>query len=95
MRCYSVYILASKRNGTLYTGVTNDLARRVYEHKEKKVHGFTELYNVNKLVYAEDFDTISDAIGREKAIKKWSRKQKLDIIERHNPNWDDLYENLN
>ncbi len=91
---YWVYILASTRNGTLYTGVTNDLTRRVCEHKEKKVSGFTEKYHVDKLVYLEEFDDIAETIAREKCIKRWKREWKLQIIEQQNPNWDDLYDSL-
>jgi len=90
VRNYYVYILASKRNGTLYIGVTNDLFRRVEEHKKKLVKGFTSKYNVNKLVYYEEFDYIEDAIYREKQLKKWRRKWKLDLIEKENPTWHDL-----
>ncbi|MEM6339026.1 MAG: GIY-YIG nuclease family protein [Pseudomonadota bacterium] len=89
-----MYILASKKNGTLYIGVTNDICRRVYEHKEKLVAGFTEKYNVSKLVYVEEFDNINEALHREKCIKKWNRKWKLRIIEEQNPDWNDLYENI-
>ena len=94
MKSYFVYILASKKNGTLYIGVTNDICRRVYEHKEKLVAGFTEKYNVSKLVYVEEFDNINEALHREKCIKKWNRKWKLRIIEEQNPDWNDLYENI-
>lgn len=94
MKSYFVYILASKKNGTLYVGVTNDICRRVYEHKEKLVAGFTEKYNVSKLVYVEEFDNINEALHREKCIKKWNRKWKLRIIEEQNPDWNDLYENI-
>ena len=87
-----VYILASERNGTLYIGVTNDLMRRVWEHREGLVEGFTRRYAVKRLVYIESFDRIEDAIAREKAMKKWNRLWKLDLIERQNPEWDDLYE---
>lgn len=94
MKSYFVYILASKKNGTLYIGVTNDICRRVYEHKEKLVAGFTEKYNVSRLVYVEEFDNINEALHREKCIKKWNRKWKLRIIEEQNPDWNDLYENI-
>jgi putative endonuclease len=90
MRMYYVYILASKKNGTLYTGVTNDIERRVYEHKHKLTPGFTSRYNVNRLVYYEEFNDIRDAIAREKQIKGWLRKKKIALIESMNPNWDDL-----
>lgn len=85
-----VYILASKRNGTLYTGVTASLQLRNYVHKNKLTDGFTKKYNVNMLVYYERFDDIKEAIHREKCIKKWYRKRKLELIEKHNPDWKDL-----
>ena len=94
MKIYWVYILSSKRNGTLYTGVTNDLLRRVYEHKHKLVDGFTKRYHVSQLVYAEEFNDINEAILREKCIKQWKRAWKLQLIEEQNPNWKDLYEDL-
>lgn len=84
----------SKRNGTLYTGVTADLVRRVYEHKNKLVEGFTKKYEVDKLGYYEAFDDITQAIQREKQIKAGSRKNKLKLIENINPNWKDLYEDI-
>lgn len=91
---YYVYILASQRNGTLYTGVTNDLIRRVWEHKYDLVKGFTMEYGVHNLVYYEQHQEIEQAILREKRIKRWKRKWKLDLIEEKNPNWDDLYESI-
>lgn len=92
MNQYYVYKLASKKNGTLYIGVKNDLIRRVYEHKEGIIEGFTKKYNVKKLVYYEIHTEIREAIKREKAMKKWLRKWKIELIEEMNPNWDDLYE---
>jgi putative endonuclease len=89
-----VYILASQRNGTLYIGITSNLIKRVWEHKNKIFKGFTSCYNVDKLVYYIVFEDINEAIKREKQIKKWNRKWKLSIIEEMNPNWDDLYDNL-
>ena len=86
--------MCSKRNGTLYIGVTNNLARRIYEHKEKFKSCFSEKYNVNKLVHVEIFDRIEDAIFREKCLKKWNRKWKIRLIEETNPEWDDLYETI-
>jgi putative endonuclease len=86
----AVYILASKRNGTLYTGVTSDLARRVWEHKSDLVEGFTQKYGVHMLVYYEWHDDMHSAITREKQIKKWNRTWKLRLIERENPGWRDL-----
>lgn len=85
------YILFSKKNGTLYVGVTSNLAKRVWEHKNKFVEGFTKQYNVDKLGYYEVFDDIQKAIEREKSLKKFGRKKKLDIIEKYNPEWIDLY----
>ena len=90
-KTYYVYILASKRNGTLYIGVTNSLVRRVYEHKEKIVKAFTQKYNVSMLVYYEEHGEIVAAIRREKQLKKWNRSWKLKLIEKHNPQWNDLY----
>lgn len=91
---YWGYILASGQNGTLYVDVTDYLVRRVYEHKEKLIDGFTKKYNVSQLVYAEEFHDINDAIYREKCIKKWNRAWKLRLIEEHNPDWRDLYESI-
>lgn len=91
---YYVYILASARNGTLYIGMTNDLVRRVYEHKQNAVPGFTRRYGVHKLVYFEQFDDPASAISREKAMKFWKRRCKLEKIEQTNPTWRDLYEDI-
>ena len=88
---YYVYILASKLGGTLYVGVTNDLVRRVFEHKSKFVPGFTRKYDVVRLVYYEQHDDIEIAIQREKRLKKWNREGKMRLIEEKNPNCDDLY----
>lgn len=85
-----VYIMASDRNGTLYIGVTTDLSRRLYEHKEGLIEGFTKQYHVHKLVYAEEHFNVEDAIRREKALKKWNRAWKLKLIEKENPEWADL-----
>jgi putative endonuclease len=94
MKTYYVYIMASQRNGTLYLGVTNDLIRRVYEHKHNLVGGFTKKYNVHQLVYYEEtFDVVS-AIQREKQLKKWNRKWKLELIEKVNLEWKDLYKDI-
>lgn len=84
------YILVSRRNGTLYTGVTSDLVRRVWAHKQDTVEGFTKRDGVHRLVYYEVHDDIQDAIQREKRIKKWNRQWKLELIEKGNPNWHDL-----
>jgi len=91
MNQYYVYIMASKRNGTLYIGVTNDLTRRVYEHKNNLVPGFTSTYKVHKLVYYEIFSDVNEALLREKRIKKWNRQWKINWIEKANPEWNDLY----
>ena len=93
-RDYFVYILASRRNGTLYTGITNDLLQRVFQHKERLVPGFTRKYNVHKLVYYEKYSDIYSAIEREKKLKKWHRQWKINLIESVNPEWKDLYDGL-
>lgn len=87
---YFVYILASKRNGTLYVGVTNDLSRRTWEHKQKQVPGFTKRHGVDILVWYEIHGDINAAIAREKQIKGWNRAWKLRLIEEHNSGWNDL-----
>ncbi len=89
-KSYWVYILASKRNGTLYIGVTNNIERRVFEHKSGLNEGFTKKYGVKQLVYFEEFNDINIAIRKEKRMKKWNRKWKLDLIESENPEWKDL-----
>jgi len=91
---YYLYILASKRNGTLYIGITNDIIRRVGEHKLKFIAGFTKKYNVALLVYYEVFNDVNEAILREKRLKKWNRDWKIRLIESINPNWDDLTDKL-
>ncbi len=91
IRSYFVYILAS-RGGVLYTGMTNDLERRVFEHKNGTLPGFTKRYNVNRLVHFEEFDQVYDAIAREKQIKAWTRKKRLDLVRSGNPKWQDLSE---
>ncbi len=91
---YFVYVLASKRNGTLYIGVTDNLIRRVYEHKNNLVEGFTMRYGVHDLVYFEEHRDINQAILREKQMKKWKREWKLNLIEKQNPNWKDLYNEI-
>jgi putative endonuclease len=87
----AVYILANNRNGTLYIGVTSDLIKRVWQHKNNVVKGFTEKYGVHQLVYYELHDTMESAIAREKLLKNWKRAWKLQLIERSNPKWRDLY----
>lgn len=91
---YYIYILASKRNGTLYIGVTGNLKKRVWEHKQNTVEGFTKKYNVHTLVFFEQTESVQSAIEREKRLKKWKRDWKLHIIEKMNPKWEDLYANL-
>ncbi len=91
---YHVYILATERNGTLYIGVTNDLVRRVYEHKDDVVKGFTKKYGVHSLVHFEAYEDPATAIQREKNLKHWVRKWKTDLIEANNPQWRDLYEQI-
>jgi putative endonuclease len=92
---FFVYILASKPNGTLYVGVTNNLARRLLEHKAKLVPGFTRKYEVDQLVYFEAFETILEARARENALKRWRRAWKVALIEKLNPHWRDLTSQLN
>ncbi len=87
-------MLCNKRNGTLYMGVTSDLIKRVYEHKNNLVDGFTKKYNVHHLIWYEIHETAKAAINREKQIKKWNRKWKLELIEKNNPEWNDLYDQL-
>jgi putative endonuclease len=91
---YYVYILASGRNGTLYIGMTNDLVRRVYEHKEGFVAGFTKQYGVKTLVYFEVLEDPESAIHREKQLKAWQRAWKIELIEKSNPYWNDLYASI-
>jgi putative endonuclease len=89
---YYIYIVTNKNNTTLYTGFTNDLCERIQQHKEQVIEGFTSRYNIDKLVYFEEFDNAYDAITREKQIKAGSRKKKIDLIERDNSEWRDLSE---
>jgi len=86
-----VYILASQKNGTLYIGVTSDLIKRIWEHRNNFVEGFTKKYNVSQLVYFEQYQDMMTAITREKQLKKWNRSWKLALIEKENPNWHDLF----
>ena len=90
----AVYILASKRNGTLYIGVTSNLVKRIWEHKNDMVEGFTKRYNVHQLVWYELHDSMESAITREKRLKSWKRKWKLELIEGSNPKWIDLYHRI-
>ncbi len=90
----AVYILASKRNGTLYIGVTSELVKRIWEHKNDMVEGFTKKYGVHSLVWYEVHESMESAIEREKQLKEWKRKWKLELIESSNPNWQDLYNTI-
>ena len=94
MKNYYIYILASKKNGTLYIGMTNDLVRRIFEHKSGSIEGFTKKYSVDKLVYLESTTDVNEAIAREKRLKKWKRQWKIDLIENSNPDWRDLSEDF-
>lgn len=93
-KSYFIYILANKRNGTLYVGVTNNLLARVHQHKEGEVKSFTKKYKINKLVYYEECTDVNAAIVREKRLKRWNRQWKLELIEKFNPHWEDLYQTL-
>lgn len=93
-KTYYIYILASRRNGTLYIGITSNLIKRIWEHKHKVVEGFTKKYSVDKLVYFEQYLDPENAIKREKRLKKYNRRWKLELIEKENPQWKDLYEDL-
>ncbi|MDP3880302.1 MAG: GIY-YIG nuclease family protein [Dehalococcoidales bacterium] len=94
MSSYYIYILASKRNGTLYVGSTSDLVRRIYEHNNNYVEGFTKKYGIHNLVYFEECDDRDAAVLRERQIKEWKRRWKLEMIEKVNPEWNDLYEQI-
>lgn len=91
---YYVYILANRRNGTLYIGITNNLVRRVYEHRNKLVQGFSQKYDLDKLVYYEEYQNSYTAIQREKNLKHYVRKWKLELIEKNNAEWNDLYDDI-
>jgi putative endonuclease len=93
MKQYCVYILTNK-SGTLYIGVTSNLQKRIWEHKNKVVEGFSKKYNVDKLIYFEQTENVMSALEREKQLKRWSRSKKIKLIEKMNPEWKDLYENL-
>ena len=93
-KTYYVYLLASQKKGTLYIGVTNNLIKRIYEHKNDLTEGFTKKYGTHKLVYFEETESINSAITREKQMKKWNRQWKINLIEESNPDWNDLYETL-
>jgi putative endonuclease len=94
MKQYYVYILSSKKNGTSYLGMTSDLVKRIYEHKQNVVDGFTQKYNIHYLVYYEVYQSVEEAILREKQMKKWNRKWKIRCIEKMNPEWKDLYDEI-
>lgn len=93
-KMYYVYILASQKNGTLYVGITSDLVKRIWQHKNEVVEGYTQKYAVKNLVYFEQYEHVDDAILREKRLKHWNRKWKLELIEKENPNWNDLYDEI-
>ncbi len=93
-KCGTIYILASRRNGTLYVGVTSDLPKRIWMHKHNLIDGFTKEHSVHRLVYVEEHDDIRDAITRERQLKKWNRAWKIRLIEEANPGWRDLYDLL-
>ena len=94
MKTYYVYVLSSQKNGTLYIGFTNNLIQRAYLHKSDQVKGFTRKYGVHNLVYFEQYNEANEAIAREKRLKKWKRSWKIELIEKTNPDWKDLYPNL-
>jgi putative endonuclease len=94
MKTYYVYILASRKDGTLYIGVTSDLRKRMYEHRQKAIEGFTKKYNVSKLMYYEHTSDVHAALQREKQLKRWERKWKEELIEKDNPEWCDLHDSL-
>ena len=91
---YYVYILASRKDGAIYVGVTNDIVRRIYEHRTKIIQGFTSKYNITRLVWFEIYEDPISAISREKELKKWKRTWKTRLIEEQNPQWNDLYESI-
>jgi len=94
MNNYYVYIMASKKYGVIYIGITSNIAKRAYEHREGLVSGFTKKYKVNKLVYVEIFNNVNEAIAREKQLKGWSRDKKIFLIETNNKDWNDLYKTI-
>ncbi len=92
---YYVYILTTRKNTSLYIGVTSNLSNRIYEHKEGLVEGYTKKYSVNKFIYAEEYDDVNEAIHREKCLKRWKRDWKVELIDKSNPEWVDLFEENN
>lgn len=94
MKTFAVYILASRRNGTLYTGMCSSLSRRIYEHREGLIAGFTRKYGIQTLVWYEHYDDMQEALLRERRIKRWQRSWKLNLIESSNPDWHDLYSEI-
>jgi len=94
MKSFYIYILASKKRGTLYIGVTSDLVRRIWEHKSHFIDGFTKKYDVTQLVYYEEHANAEEAIHREKRLKEWQRQWKIELIEHFNPEWKDLYKDI-
>ena len=94
MSGYYVYILASERNGILYIGMTSGLPKRTWEHKNEVIDGFTKKYDIKILVYYEVYDDVNEAIKREKRLKRWDRKWKLELIEKNNPQWKDMYDQI-
>jgi len=93
-KTFHVYILASKKNGFLYTGITSDLVKRIWEHRNGVMDGHTKTYSIKRLVYFEKYDDFDNAVKREKQLKKWRRTWKTDLIERDNPDWNDLYKTI-
>lgn len=94
MKTFYIYILASKKNGVLYVGITSNLIQRIYQHRNSLIDGFTKKYHITKLVFFEETNDINEALTREKRLKKWNRAWKIELIEKTNPNWDDLYDSL-
>jgi len=94
MKTFHVYIMASRKDGPIYIGITSDLVRRVYQHKNEVYEGFTKRYNIKRLVYVEEYNNFDEAVTREKQLKKWNRAWKIELIEKDNKEWKDLYDEL-